>query len=141
MRRAWVRAAFSDTCWPSTTRTASSCSSTVRGMRCPGALATSARQVRVGAQCVDDGLGIRVEVEQSSAPRDRRGQVAEVVQHELALHMIGLRCEAYDSVAVGQPQRPSVRAVAHFLDTGHRTRREMAEQSLVGERRPHRQPQ
>src|SRR5258708_21829317 len=55
--------------------------------------------------------------------------------------MVGLRCETYDSVAVGQPQRASVRAVAHFLGAWHRTRREMAKQSLVGKWRPHRQPQ
>ena len=43
-RPAWVRAAFVDTCWPRTVRTANSCSSTVRGIRCPGALATTARR-------------------------------------------------------------------------------------------------
>src|SRR5260370_35221985 len=55
--------------------------------------------------------------------------------------MVGLRCETYDSVAVGQPQRASVPAIAHFLDAWHRTRREMAKQSLVGKWRPHRQLQ
>ena len=40
-RPAWVRAALVDTCWPRTARTASSASSTVRGMRCPGALTTT----------------------------------------------------------------------------------------------------
>ena len=38
---------------PSTARTASSASSTVRGMRCPGALATTAPQIGVGAQRID----------------------------------------------------------------------------------------
>ena len=140
-RPAWVRAALTDTCWPSTTRTASSASSTVRGMRCPGAFATSARRSRIGAQRVDDGLGVGVEVEQPPAPGDRGGQVAEVVEHQLAPHMVGLRCEADDSVAGRQPQRPPVGAVAHLLDTGHRARGEVAEQALVGERRAHRQPQ
>ena len=107
----------------------------------PGRLGDQRRQVRVGAQRVDDRLGVGVEVQQPPAPGDRRGQIAEVVQHELALHVIGLRCETDDSVAVGQPQRSSVRAVAHFLDAGHRAGGQMAEQALVRERRAHRQPQ
>ena len=85
----------------------------------PRRLGDQRARVRVGAERVDDGLGIRVEVEQPSAAGDRGGEIAEVVQHESALHMVGLRCEADDSVAVGQSQRPSVPAVAHFLDARH----------------------
>ena len=40
-RAAWVRAAAVETCWPSTTRTANSAGSTVRGTRRPGAFRTS----------------------------------------------------------------------------------------------------
>ena len=49
-------------------------------------------QIRVGAERVDDGLRVRVEVQQAPAPGDRGGQVAEVVQHQL--------CSAHDRVAV-----------------------------------------
>ena len=107
----------------------------------PGRLGHQCAQIRVRAERVDDRLGVRVEVEQSPAPGDRRGQIAEVVQHQRALHVIGIRCETDDSAAVGQPQRPPVGTVADLFDAWHRAGREMAEQPLVGERRPHRQPQ
>ena len=129
MRPACVRAALSDTCWPSTTRRASSGSSTVRGIRWPGALATRALRSGSALEGVDDGLWIRIEVEQPPAPGDRGRQVAEVVQHQLALHMVGMRCQGDDSVAVRQPQRSPVGAVAHFLDARHRAGGQVAEQA------------
>ena len=55
----------------------------------PRRLGDQHAQVWVGAERVDDRLGVGIEVEQASASRDRRGEIAEVVQHELALHMIG----------------------------------------------------
>ena len=59
-------------------------------------------EVGVGAERVDHGLRVGVEVEQPAAAGDRRGQVAEVVEHELAAHMVGRGVEADDAVAVGR---------------------------------------
>ena len=106
-----------------------------------GCLRDQRTQIRVGAERVDDGLGVGVEVQQAPAAGDRGGQVPEVVQHQRAPHVIGFRCEADDSVAGGQPQGPPVRAVAHLLHARHRARGEVAEQSLVRERRADRKPQ
>ena len=104
----------------------------------PWCLGDQRAQIRVGPEHVDDGLGVRVEVEQAPASGNRRGEIAEVVQHDLALHMIRLWCKTDDSVPIGQSQCPSEPAVTHFLDAGHGAGRQVAEQPLVGERRAHR---
>ncbi len=67
----------------------------------PGRLRDQGAQVRVGAKRVNDGFGVGVEVQQAAAAGDRRGEVAEVVQHELAPHVVGFRCETDDSAASG----------------------------------------
>ncbi len=54
----------------------------------------------------------------SSSRRQRAiavGEVAEVVQHQRAPHVVGFRCEADDSVARRQSQCSPVRTVAHLL--------------------------
>jgi hypothetical protein len=92
----------------------------------------------VGAQRIDHRFGIGIEVEQSTAAGDRRGQVAQVVEYELAPDVVGMRCERYDPAARRQPQGAAVGAVAHLLDPRDRARRQMPEQSLEGERGAHR---
>ena len=62
------------------------------------------------------------------------GQVAEVVEHQHAPDMIGRRRQADDSVAVRQPQRPPVGAVAHLLAPGTAVAARWPNSSLVGER-------
>ena len=56
-------------------------------------------QVRVRAECVDDGFRVGIEVQQSSTPGDGGREVSEVVKHEEASHVIWFRCEARDSVS------------------------------------------
>jgi hypothetical protein len=58
-------------------------------------------EARVSAQGVHHRFGIGVEIEQSTAPCDRRTEIPKVVQHDPALHMVGLWCETDDSVAAG----------------------------------------
>ena len=48
----------------------------------PWRLGDQRAQIRVGPERVDDGLGVRIEVEQAPASGDRRGEIAEVVQHD-----------------------------------------------------------
>ena len=94
----------------------------------------------VGAQHVDRRLGVRIQIEEAPASCDRGGEIAEVVQHQVAQDVVGMRCEAGDSVTRRQPHRAAIRSVANLLDARHRRRREVTEQPLEGERRPHRQP-
>ncbi len=80
-RPACVWAAAVETCWPKTARSAISAPSTHRGTRRPGDLFTTGASRRIGAQLAVDRHGIGVEVEQPSAPRDRRREVTHVAQH------------------------------------------------------------
>ena len=78
MRPATVRAPATETCWPTTARTAVSNGSTLPGTRRPGIAATSGRERRVVGQRVVDGDRVGVEVEQRAAraarpaPRSRQ---------------------------------------------------------------------
>jgi hypothetical protein len=83
------------------------------------------------AQCVHHRGRIRIQIQQPPASCDRRGEVPEVVERQQALHMVGMRRQRHHPGTRGQPQRPAVGAVAHFLDTGDRTGRQMAEQPLI----------
>ena len=66
-----------------------------------GRLRHQCAEIPIRAQSVDDGLRVRVEVQQPPAAGNRGGQVAEVVQHQRAPDMIGFRCETDDSVPRG----------------------------------------
>jgi len=98
-------------------------------------------QVRIRPEMLDHRFGIGVEIEQAPAPGDRRGEVTEVGQRELTPDMVGLRRERHDPPAPRQPQGTAVGAVADLLDAGHRAGAEMAEHSVMGERRSRRKPQ
>ena len=102
-RAAWVRAAAVDTCWPSTTRTANSAGSTVRGTRRPGALRTSGASTASCAQQVGHRHRVGVQVEQPAAPADRVGQIAQVGQGQQARRRTPARAAA---------PRPPARAAA-----------------------------
>ena len=79
-RPAWVRAAATETCWPSTARTRQLGAVDVPGRAAAGRLRDERGQQRVGAEQLGDGDGVGVEVEQAARPLHGAGQVAEVVQ-------------------------------------------------------------
>ena len=93
-----------------------------------------------------DGLRVGVQVEQAAAALHRRGQVAQVLQLQLAVEVPGpavvrRQADRQDSRAVRQQQRPPVAAVAGRLHAGDRPRGQEAEQPPGVDRRPVRQPQ
>ena len=57
----------------------------------PGVLAHERLEQRVGGEERVDRDRVRVEVEEPAAPLDRGGQVAQVVEAEVARDVIGLR--------------------------------------------------
>lgn len=128
-RPAWVLAALVDTCCPRTARTASSASSTVRGMRCQARLGHDRAQLGIAAQGFVHRFGVRIEVQQPPAAGDRRCQVAEIVEDEDAAHMVGGRVQGHDGVAERKAQAASVCAAADLLATGNDAGREVAEDS------------
>ena len=67
-----------DTCWPSTARTASSKPSTAPGTRMPGRAATRSRSAGSVASTASTASGSRVEVEQPAERSDDRAQVGQV---------------------------------------------------------------
>ena len=136
-----VRAAAVDTCWPSTARTANSAPSTVRGTRRPGAAPPPEARGRVGAERPVDGLGIGVQVEQSAATGDRRGQVGHVGEVHPAGDVVGRGGERHHARAVGQSQCAAVGGADHLLHPGHRGGRQVAEEVVRAERPAERQPQ
>ncbi|COX15155.1 Uncharacterised protein [Mycobacterium tuberculosis] len=73
------------------------------GNALPGCLAHHCAQIRIGAQRLDDRFGIGVEVQQPSATCSGRHQVAEIIEHKQAAHMIGCRRQADDAVAPWEP--------------------------------------
>ena len=84
-RPAAVRAAATETCWPRIARTASSEPSTVPGTRSPGAARTSGASSASCAEVLNGRRRVGVEVEQPPAALNRRGQVAQVGEVQLAL--------------------------------------------------------
>ena len=131
-----MRAAASETCCPSTARTASSKPSTVPGTRSPGVCATSATEDRIGAELLGDGLRVGIEVEQSPAPLHGRGEVAEVVEPEHGANVVGSAgVELSHARTVGQPQRAPVGRAHHLFDAGHCARGEELHHRVAVERR------
>ena len=88
-RPASVRAPATETCWPSTARTASSAPSTAPGTRRPGALRTSGASSGVGGERLVDRDRVGVEVEQPAAALHRGGEVAQVVRRSSQRDVVG----------------------------------------------------
>ena len=110
-RPATVRAPGTETCWPMTARTASSKPSAAPGTRRPGSARPPRPQERVVAQGLPDGDGVGVEVEQLAAARHRGVQVAQVREHELALHVGRAATAPRSPAASGAAQRDDAVAV------------------------------
>ena len=98
-------------------------------------------ELRVGAEDVVDRVGVGVEIEQSAAALDRRGEVAQIRQPQPAVdESVGGR-QLDDPVAVAQIDRPPVRAIDDLLDTRNRAHPEEPQQGRAVERAPDREPQ
>ncbi len=97
--------------------------------------------MRIGAELFGDRLRVGVEIEHSSAPLHRSGEVAEIVEPEHGADVIGLRGQLGHARTVGQPQRAPVGRAHHLFDAGHRARGEELDQCVAVERRAARQPQ
>ena len=96
--------AATETCWPSTARTASSQPSGWPGTRRPGAALTSVPDDRIGAQVRGDRRRVALEVQQIAAPGRGRLQVAPVIEDERRLHVVGAGDQIDDTGAVRQRQ-------------------------------------
>ena len=103
MRAAWVRAAATEICWPSTTRIAKLALVDCPGDAPPRRLGDQFGQRGVLPELVGHRFGISVEIEQPSTSGHRRGEVAEVVENEAAGHVVRTRGETDDGIAVGEP--------------------------------------
>ncbi|PQM47566.1 hypothetical protein C1Y40_02235 [Mycobacterium talmoniae] len=106
-----------------------------------GRLRHDRAQIRVRRQHLEHRFRVGVEVEKSPAAGDRGGQVAKVVEDQLAADVVGGRGERDDAGAVRQAQGAPIPAVAHLLTPGDGTGRQMTEHPFVGEWGAHRQPQ
>jgi hypothetical protein len=87
------------------------------------------------------GDRVGVQVQQATATRRRRRQVAQVVEPQLAAHRVAQGRQPHERRPVLQRERAHVRAVHHLLDTRYRARREESEQRLAVERLAARQAQ
>ena len=105
-----------------------------------GRLGDHRGQVGIAAECLDHRFGVGIEVQQPPAASDRGGEVPEVLEAEDTADVIVRRRQGDHAAARGKPQAASVRAVADLLATRYGTGGEMAEDTLIGERRPDRQP-
>ena len=96
---------------------------------------------RIGAERLDHGGGVGVQVEQRPRALHRGGQIAQVIEPVAGLDVIGLRAQLDDPAPVGQAQAAPVATIGGVLDRGRRAQREELEQTAGIERRAEGQAQ
>ena len=139
---AWVRAAAVETCWPSTARMANSAA--VDGARHPPARVPWPPAAPAPGPWLSSSSTATGSASRSSSHRHRLIAIDRSRRSVSASRQAmwsGGGPQRDDAVAVRQPQRAPVRAVAPFLDAGHAGRGEVAEQVVRAQRRAERQPQ
>ncbi len=138
-RPASVRAAATDTCWPEHRPHRELVRIDVARHTQAGMGANERREQPVACERVSDGERIGVEVEQAPAALHGGGEVAQVLEPELAvdvsrLFFSGGPAQRHHAQAVRQIQHAPVGAVDDFLDPRHRPLAEEAQQAVEVER-------
>ena len=132
---AWVRAAATLTCWPSTARKAISAGSTHAGDAPPGRGLNELAQERVGAERGVDGERVGVEVQQVAAARGGLGLVARVAGLQAGDRAAVREVHGDHRRTVRQAQAAPVGRALDLLDAPDGAQREEAEQRPGVERK------
>ncbi len=99
------------------------------------------RERPVLAELRGDRDGVGVEVEQAPRARHRRGEVAEVVEQQLAADEARGRSERHDPGTVLERERAAVGGALHLLDARNRARCQERDQRVAVEGLAVRQPE
>ena len=131
-----VRAAPTETCWPSTARTAVSNGSALPGTRSPGRAATSLP--RSGSRLSPRAMasGSEFEVEEPAAAPDHAANSRHVVQAHPEQKVTVTGFQAGDRRSPGGPERPGVGPAAGGFNGRDGPRREEGDQGCGRERLP-----
>ena len=145
-----VRAAATETCWPSSVRSAVSARSTVPGSRIPGTSSTLYASTGSAPSTASTATGRRRGRAAAAAGRRRapgradrpaagwRRRACRAPSRPRWCREAGASASSTVAGAAREPQRPPVRAAVHLLDPGHGSRGEERQQALGVERRPDR---